>query len=76
LPGRFPAAPTHYFATSPGNKGTVPPASSLPAGLTYDTTTGVLSGVPKAAGVYLIQTAAMNAGGVSIAMVTLTVKDQ
>jgi len=69
-------APTHYFATSPGDKGTVPPASSLPAGLSYDPTTGVLSGVPKAAGVYSIQTAAMNAGGVSIATVKLTVKDK
>jgi hypothetical protein len=67
-------APTHYFATSPGEKGYAPPASSLPAGLSYDTATGVVSGVPKTAGVYPIQVAAMNDGGVSIQLVTLTVE--
>ena len=67
-------APTHYFATSPGAKGTVPPASSLPAGLTYDMATGVVSGTPKAAGTYPIQVAAMNASGVACSLVTLTVK--
>ncbi len=39
-------APTHYFVTSPAAKGTTPPASSLPADLTYDTATGLLSGAP------------------------------
>jgi hypothetical protein len=67
-------APTHYFATSPGAKGTVPPASSLPAGLTYDVATGLLSGTPKVAGTYPIQIAAMNAGGVACKLITLTVK--
>jgi hypothetical protein len=69
-------APTHYFATSPGTKGTVPPASSLPAGLSYDAVTGLLSGPPKAAGVYPIQVAAMNESGVATKNVTLTVKDK
>ena len=69
-------APTHYFATSPGAKGTVPPASSLPAGLRYDMATGLLSGVPKAAGEYAIQVAAMNASGIACSLITLSVKDQ
>lgn len=69
-------APTHYFASSPGTKGTVPPASSLPAGLTYDTVTGVLSGTPKAAGSYPIQVAAMNESGVACSLITLTVNDK
>src|SRR5205807_1920922 len=69
-------APTHYFATSPGARGTVPPASSLPAGLTYDTATGLLSGTPQAAGTYPIQIAAMNGGGVVAQLMTLTVKDK
>lgn len=69
-------APTHYFATSPGAKGTVPPTSSLPAGLTYDMATGLLSGTPKAAGTYPIQLAAMNRSGVVCSLITLVVKEK
>jgi hypothetical protein len=69
-------APTHYFASSPGDKGTFPPASSLPAGLTYDTATGLVSGTPKVAGTYTVRVAAMNDSGVSPKDVTLTVKDK
>jgi hypothetical protein len=68
--------PTHFFATSPSDKGTVAPASSLPAGLTYDVATGLRSGTPKAAGVYPIQVAAMNGGGVVTKLVTLTIKEK
>ncbi len=68
--------PTHYFATSPGAKGIVPPESSLPAGLTYNTATGLVSGAPSAAGTYLIQVAAMNESGVVAKLITLTVKDR
>ena len=66
--------PTRYFATSPGDKGTEPPASSLPPGLTYDTMTGLLSGTPARAGTYPVQLAAMNETGVALAMINLTVK--
>jgi hypothetical protein len=68
--------PTHFFVTSPSDKGTVPPASSLPAGLTYDTATGLLSGTPKTAGVYPIQIAAMNESGVVVKLMALTVRDK
>jgi lysophospholipase L1-like esterase len=68
--------PTHYFATCPGAKGTVPPASSLAAGFTYDVATGVLSGTPTAAGTVPFQVAAMNASGVATRLVTLTVKEK
>lgn len=65
--------PTHYFATSPGTKGIVPPASSLPAGLAYNPDTGLLFGTPSAAGTYPIQVAAMNKRGVVTRLLTLTV---
>jgi PKD repeat protein len=68
--------PTHYFVTAPGARGTVPPASSLPAGLTYDSTTGLLSGTPKAAGTYPLQLAAMNESGIVCSLITLTVIDK
>jgi hypothetical protein len=69
-------APTCYFATTPGAKGTVPPASSLPPGLTYDMASGLISGKPLAVGNYPIQVAAMNDGGIATALVTLTVKSR
>ncbi len=69
-------APTHYFVTFPGDKGTVPPASSLPPGWTYDVTTGLLSGTPRKAGTFTFQIAAMNASGVVTKLVTLTVKEK
>jgi lysophospholipase L1-like esterase len=68
--------PEHFFATSPGDKGTEPPASSLPPGLTYDTTSGLVSGTPTKAGTFIVQVAAMNEAGVSPLLVTLTVKDK
>ncbi len=67
-------APTDFFVTSPGAKGTTPPASSLPPGLTYDTHSGLISGIPRTAGTYQVQIAAMNEGGVSISLITLTVR--
>jgi hypothetical protein len=68
--------PTHCFVTSPGAKGTVPPASSLPAGLMYDGATGLLSGTPRMAGTYPIQLAVMNGSGVVTRMMMLTVKEK
>jgi hypothetical protein len=68
--------PTHYFVTAPGAKGTIPPASSLRAGLTYDRATGLLRGTPKAAGTYPLQIAAMNEIGIVGSLITLTVKDK
>jgi hypothetical protein len=68
--------PARYFVTSPSDKGTEPPASSLPAGLTYDAATGLVSGTLAAkAGTYPVQVAAMNDAGVTALQVTLTVKD-
>ncbi len=66
--------PAHYFATTPSDKGTVPPASSLPPGLAYDTITGLVSGIPMKAGTFPIQVSAMNDAGVSSALVTVTIK--
>jgi hypothetical protein len=66
-------SPTNYFATSPSARGVVPPASSLPAGIGYDMTTGLLSGTPRTAGIFPIQIAAMNESGVTTKVITLTV---
>lgn len=68
--------PTHYFVTAPGEKGTIPQASSLPAGLTYNSSTGLLSGTPQAAGTYRLQIAAMNQRGIVCSLITLIVKDK
>ena len=68
--------PTNYFVTVPGNQGTEPPASSLPAGITYDTATGLITGTPTTAGTYPVQVAAMNGAGVALTLVTLAVKDK
>ncbi len=57
--------PTDYFAWVIGAAGTIPPASSLPGGLSYDSRTGLLSGVPSTPGTYSISVAAMNAAGVA-----------
>ncbi len=69
-------SPTHYFATSPGTHGTVPPASSLPPGIRYNTHTGLLSGIPTTLGIFPIQLAAMNRAGVTTKLITLTIKAQ
>ena len=66
--------PTDFFVTMASDKGTEPPASSLPPGIAYDTASGLVSGTPTVAGTYKVQVAAMNDAGVSPAFVTLTVK--
>jgi Putative Ig domain len=48
-------------------------ASPLPAGLSFNTATGVISGAPSAAGTYEITLGAINAGGTGTATLTLTV---
>jgi hypothetical protein len=66
-------SPALFFATSPSDKGTEPPASSLPAGISYNEKTGVVSGTPKVAGTYTIQMAAMNREGVGSLLVKVKI---
>ena len=68
--------PTDYFVSCPSDKGTSPPDSSLPAGITYDTKSGLVSGTPTKAGTYTMQVAAMNDGGVGALQTQLTIKDK
>ena len=68
--------PTGYFVSCPSDKGTSPPATSLPPGITYDTKTGLVSGTPTKAGTYTMQVAAMNAGGVGAQQTALTIRDK
>ena len=68
--------PDHFFVTTPSNKGTVPPASSLPAGLSYNAATGLLSGTPATPGKFPLQLAAINHAGVATKLVTLTINNK
>jgi hypothetical protein len=79
--------PLGYFVWMPSDKGTAPPASSLPAGLSYDSKTGVISGTLTKAGAFTLQVAAWNYGcfehqpwaipiGIGLVPVTVTVKDK
>ena len=49
-------------------------ATGLPPGLTVDTTTGLISGTPTAAGIYSVTISASNAGGTNTKTLTLTIK--
>ena len=51
-------------------------ASGLPAGLSLDDTTGILSGVPTAAGTFTVTLMATNSAGTGTASLTLTVAAQ
>ena len=48
-------------------------ATGLPANLTVDTSTGLISGTPSTAGIFSITLSATNAGGTGTATLTLTV---
>ena len=50
-------------------------ATGLPAGLTVNTTTGVISGTPTTAGAYTVAISASNAGGTGSATLTLTINN-
>jgi PKD repeat protein len=49
-------------------------ASGLPAGLSVSTMTGVISGIPQAAGISTVTLSATNAGGTGTKLLTLTVQ--
>src|SRR5438477_8002068 len=49
-------------------------ATGLPAGLTVNTSTGLISGTPTTAGTYTVTISATNAGGTGSATLTLTIK--
>src|SRR5207302_5080769 len=48
-------------------------ASGLPAGLSVNTSTGLISGTPTTAGTYTVTISATNAGGTGTATLTLTI---
>jgi hypothetical protein len=49
-------------------------ATGLPAGLSVNTSTGLISGIPTTAGTYSVTISATNAGGTGSATLTLTIK--
>ena len=50
-------------------------ASALPAGLTIDTTTGIISGIPTKSGTYIVTIYATNDGGTTKGTVTIILLD-
>ncbi len=50
-------------------------ATGLPAGLSVDMTSGLIAGTPTAAGTFVINLGATNAGGTGTATLTLTLSD-
>src|SRR5438876_3977050 len=60
--------PTSYNAT-------VLPAGVLPAGLSVNTSTGLISGTPTTAGTYSVTISATNSGGTGSATLTLTINN-
>src|SRR5438094_909508 len=50
-------------------------ATGLPAGLTVNTSTGLISGTPTTAGTYSVTISATNAGGTGSATLTLTINN-
>jgi sugar lactone lactonase YvrE len=61
------------YAIAAGGSPSVYGATGLPAGLTVNTTTGIISGVPTAAGSYAVKVSATSGYGTGSATLTLTV---
>ena len=66
-------APFSYTITAINNAGGTYAATGLPAGLSVDATTGVISGSVAATGTYVIGLSATNADWVGVGILTLTV---
>ena len=71
-----PGVPFRYTITQSGASVPVTfAASPLPPGLSVDSVTGVISGVPTASGVYPVTVSVSNTGGTYSALGTITVRD-
>ena len=63
------------YAITASNSPTSYDATPLPAGLSIDTATGVISGIPAASGTFFVQLSATNITGTATATLTLTVSN-
>lgn len=67
------AAFSYSITTAPPNSATSFAANNLPTGLSVDTITGVISGMPTSGGIFAVQISAINALGASTTTATFTI---